>query len=142
MSKEKILNPRPRPIECDNCKSRRVRLTQNSVLYGRNYGTWPLIWFCDDCHAATGCHADTDIPLGTMATREVRQARKLAHEAFDPLWKKHRLASRYKAYEWLACNLKINVNDCHIGHFDEQTCARVVEICSTVKIKRGLVYDP
>ncbi len=140
MSKEKVANPRPRPVQCDNCASRRVRLTHNSVLYGRNYGAWPLIWFCDDCNAATGCHAETDIPLGVMATKETRQARKLAHEEFDPIWREKRILSRYKAYEWLAGRLGIPVADCHIGLFNIEQCHKVIDICKNVKCKKGLEY--
>lgn len=137
----KIKNPLLRPLNCDYCYSPKIRLAQNSVLYGRNYGDWPLIWFCVDCNAAVGCHPGTDIPLGKMADRATRQWRKKAHEAFDPIWKETKWLTRYKAYAWLASKLGIKTEDCHISWFNAKTCQRVIEICNTEKpLRRD--YDP
>ncbi len=40
--------------------------------------------------------------LVTLADREVRQWRSLAHRHFDPLWKSRIFKSRNAAYKWLA----------------------------------------
>ncbi|ENO79006.1 hypothetical protein B447_13554 [Thauera sp. 27] len=37
--------------------------------------------------------------------------------------------SRADAYSWLARELGIDVESCHIGEFNEEMCARVEEIC-------------
>ena len=37
--------------------------------------------------------------------------------------------SRVDAYTWLARELRIDVEACHIGEFDEAMCSRVEEIC-------------
>ena len=45
--------------------------------------------------------------------------------------------SRKTAYKWLAEQLGIHVNDCHIGEFDVATCRRVAEICKTKETENG-----
>lgn len=124
----KIKHPLPRPTHCDSCGSSNISLERNRVLYGRDYGDWPLCWFCFDCKALVGCHKGTDVPMGRMADGPTRKARQKAHAHFDPLWKKGRL-SRQGTYNWLAEQLGIHIDECHISWFDYDTCMRVVEIC-------------
>ena len=50
-----------------------------------------------------------------------------AHAAFDPIWKSG-TKKRGSAYAWLADQLGIPARECHIGEFDVETCARVVQI--------------
>lgn len=47
---------------------------------------------------------------------------------FDPFWRSGRM-NRASAYAWLARELGIDVEACHIGEFDETMCSRVEEIC-------------
>lgn len=86
----------------------------NDVLYGRTFGDWPYIWFCQDCRASVGCHVNTAYPLGRMADRKTKELRKKAHEVFDRLWKSE-LVTRDRAYIWLAHELKIDPATCHIA---------------------------
>jgi hypothetical protein len=99
---------------CDNCCSVNIELTTNDKIYGRIYGEWPKIYFCNDCRAAVGCHPKTELPLGRMADRQTRQLRSRAHDEFDKLWKSG-LMSRSKAYNWLALALEIDPAQCHIS---------------------------
>lgn len=107
-------NELPPPRECDQCCSVNIKLTTNDRVYGRIYGQWPHVYFCEDCGAAVGCHPGTYIPLGRMADRQTRQLRARAHEAFDPLWRSG-LMSRSTAYRWLAGELSIEHSACHIS---------------------------
>jgi hypothetical protein len=104
----------PTPTHCDNCCSVNIELTTNDKIYGRIYGDWPKIYYCNDCRAAVGCHPGTVIPLGRMADRATRQLRTKAHEEFDKLWQSG-LMSRSKAYNWLAAALEIDPSQCHIS---------------------------
>ena len=110
----KIEDALPIPAHCDNCCSVNIELTTNDVIYGRIYGNWPKIYYCNDCRAAVGCHPGTVIPLGRMADRATRQLRAKAHEEFDKLWQSG-LMSRSKAYNWLALTLGIDPSQCHIS---------------------------
>lgn len=57
------------------------------------------------------------------------KARMAAHAAFDPLWKSGEM-SRSGAYRWLANQLRIRPDDCHIVYFDEDMCQKVVNVCN------------
>ena len=65
-----------------------------------------------------------------MANRNLRQAKMAAHTAFDPLWR-NGAQHRRRAYAWLAEQLDIAEQDCHIGLFDIEICHRVVAVCKT-----------
>lgn len=96
-------------------------------LIGGKYG---YVWKCDPCGARVGCHPGTKRPLGHLANAELRSARMAAHDAFDPRWKGQPSGVRSEAYEWLAEQLKIARDDCHIALFDLEQCRRVVELCA------------
>lgn len=131
----KIKEPLPRPMRCDSCQSTRIKLEDNAILYRRSMGDWPLIWYCDACYASVGCHQGTVIPLGPMADRETRQARKRAHDEFDPIWRRGHL-KRPEAYKWLANQLRIESRACHISWFNKEQCEAVITICQKARRKK------
>lgn len=107
------------------CPDHQVPLALKNSRYGNFYGCprWP------ECDVKIGCHPGTDTPLGIPGDAETRQARIRAHDAFDTLWKGDGARmSRGRAYRWLADELGLDPNDCHIGHFDAETCGRVVDL--------------
>ena len=106
------------------------RLVDSAIVYGgRSYGS---IWYCD-CVAGgvyVGCHKGTSEPLGTMATAGLRELRKRAHAAFDPLWRdENSTMSRSQAYSWLASRMGIPVDECHIAMFNEEQCEEAERVC-------------
>lgn len=96
---------------------------RNPELTGKHF------YQCQPCDAYVGCHQGTTQPLGSLANAALREARKAAHAAFDPLWKSTRM-TRKDAYKWLSEQLGIHRTDTHIGLFDEETCRRVVQAVS------------
>lgn len=122
---------------CPYCNSA-ARLVDDATIYhGRSYGK--KVWVCEQfpaCDSYVGCHKGSDRPLGRMANKALRDAKQAAHGAFDALWlrkveregcsKKH---ARTAGYAWLARQLGIRADECHIGMMDAETCLRVVEIC-------------
>lgn len=85
-------------------------------------------WRCQPCDAYVGCHLGTPEPLGTLANAELRKARSEAHNAFDALWDfDGKPMTRKEAYAWLAAELGIETEACHIGMFDLAMCKKVVE---------------
>lgn len=122
--------PLPAPIECPICGSN-VEIVSNDVIYGRKYGEWPWAYRCSEvaCDSYVGMHPFTAIPLGTLANKATRAARKKAKAVFAVMWESKRM-TRKEAYAWLAKRLEIeNVNHCHIGWFDAVMCERVFDIC-------------
>ncbi len=113
-------------------------------VYGRSYG---MIYLCRPCDAYVGVHKGTDKPLGRLANKQLREWKKMAHAAFDPLWKAKFIRRRaenpeYKkhyargsGYKWLAGQLGIDGKDCHIGMFDVDMCRRVVNLINNKEWK-------
>ena len=117
---------------CPYCQQVAVYVDSTAV-YRRSYG---MIYLCRQCNAYVGVHNGTDKPLGRLANAELRKAKIAAHDAFDPLWKgkiRRDGCAKYKArgagYKWLAKQLQMNPEDCHIGMFDVDLCKQVVEVC-------------
>lgn len=93
-------------------------------------------WACFMCEAWVGCHPGTKNPLGRLANKSLRDAKRAAHDHFDALWYSGAM-SRKQAYAWLAGKLGIPVRECHIGMFDEAMCARVVALFTPETVSNG-----
>lgn len=125
----RVTNPLPIPAHCPCCSSQAVECVHHDEVYGRAYSEWPWMLRCSGCDALVGLHPFTNIPLGTLASKAMRAARMRAKDAFNPLWQDGHMTRR-EAYQWLARQMGIsNVEECHIGWFDEQQCKRVISCC-------------
>lgn len=101
-----------------------------------------LFFICSSCWAFVGVHKDSGRPLGRLANAELRRLKRAAHAAFDPLWQRKmqrdhcsKKSARGAAYMWLADQMKIPREDCHIGMFDEAQCRAATAICSNLKVR-------
>lgn len=116
------------------------KLEDSKVIYGVSYGP---IYLCRPCNAYVGCHKGTETPLGRLANAELREWKKRAHTAFDPVWQRNieaeiakqghaprgiKTQMRGQAYKQLAHAMKIDRELCHIGMFDVDQCKAVVRI--------------
>jgi len=113
---------------CPYCGSG-VRLGSHVEIYKKSFG-WEPTWICKrfpDCDAFVGTHKGTNDPLGRLANGKLRLAKRLAHRAFDAIWK-NGLKKRGSCYAWLAERMEIDIIDCHIGMFDPLQCYQVVSI--------------
>lgn len=119
-----------RPV-CPYCGSD-TKCVDSSIIYGRSYGS---VWVCDrypECDSCCGCHPNTKNPLGRLANKELREAKKRAHAAFGPLWRSREL-TRGEAYQMLAELLGIDKSICHIGMFDVEACRKVVQVMEKLR---------
>ncbi len=107
------------------------------IYHGKSYG---MMYYCLNCDAYVGVHKGTNKPLGRLANKELREYKKLAHYYFDKISKTDLInkiydsvypekSNRNKAYYWLAKQMGIDKEFCHIGMFDIDQCSMVVEIC-------------
>lgn len=126
-SNNKVKDKLPKITKCEHCGGS-VNIVKNSEIYGRCYGEYPWAYMCDSCMAYVGIHKDTDIPLGTLATKEIRDARKECKPYFFRMIEELEL-SRGKAYKMLADKLKINPSECHFGMFDVEMCNKAKVAC-------------
>lgn len=111
-------------MRCPYCGSG-ASLRDSEIVYGRSYG---LIWLCDafpKCDAYVGVHEGTKEPLGIMANAELREWKKKAHAAFDPLWKVGPF-SRSQAYRLLQELLSMTEDEAHIGNMGIEDCKSLV----------------
>lgn len=128
-------------VLCPYCGNR-AELVDSSVVYkGRSYG---MVWLCRPCKAWVGCHKNSKVhaPMGRLANKALRDLKRAAHEAFDPLWNGPQHSpipecrprfTRMEAYKWLAQKMGIHPAFCHIGRFDEEQCKQVIAIMADHK---------
>lgn len=108
---------------CPYCGSLMI-LRDSSVIYGKSYGDAFVCAKYPTCDTYVGAHKSGPLqgqPLGTPANAELRNARKLLHAHFDPLWK-HCYLTRGVAYQLLAKYMDIPPEECHIAMFDLGRC--------------------
>ena len=119
---------------CPYCKER-SELIDSKFIYGKSYG---MVWKCPDpaCDAYVGVHKGTEIALGRLANRELREYKKMAHAEFDKIWRLG-IMKRREAYEWLSNQMQLSKDLCHIGMFDVAQCQKVIEICKTFIDEKG-----
>ena len=125
----RVKNPLPPPTECPYCHGE-VQLVNNSQIYGKSFGEWPYSYSCNSrgCDARVGLHPHTDLPLGIMADKHLREARPQNKYFFMQMMRKFDM-NRTRAYEWLAKKMKIEKERCHWAWFDEDQCDTAGEIC-------------
>lgn len=118
---------------CPYCGAVPEKVDSAEVYGGRSYG--PIL-LCRPCGAYVGFHKNSDKPLGRLADAQLREAKKKAHACFDALWqaKMKKGASkpiaRGLAYKWLAKEMGLPQEECHIGMMDVHQCEWVVELCA------------
>ena len=114
-----------KPYWCPFCRSS-VSLIDSAKVFGCSYG---FIYLCDaypKCDARVGCHQSSIKPLGTLANKELRRWRSLAHRKFDPLWQSGVFSSRQIAYKWLSKAMKLPLDKTHVAMFDIRQCQRAI----------------
>jgi hypothetical protein len=112
-------------VVCPYCGNT-AQYVDSSILFGKSFG---MIYLCRPCDAYVGVHKNTNVPLGTLAKKELRQLRQRVHETFDDLWKHKRNRQAYRMYAYKAMERVLNlpVGHAHIGMFDEKTCLAVFD---------------
>ena len=135
-----------------------AKLVTGEDLYPHREDLFHLkFWRCAPCDAYVGCHragawaihegqqveSDGTLPLGRLANRELRIAKSQVHQVFDPIWKlfhewrahpafdrhaKYDKQRRTLLYKWLAREMGIPLDACHIGMFDLEQCRKATQI--------------
>lgn len=120
-------------IKCQYCLEDAVLVTGKEVYPHRPDLVEKKFWKCPgQCDAYVGCHLPNKAlgyrgtePMGVLANPELRRAKMAAHAALDPFWKAAGI-KRHVAYRWLAEQLGIHEEACHIGMFTVDQCKQVV----------------
>lgn len=123
---------------CPTC-AKTSRLTGGKEIYPHRKDLFSKNFYkCDSCGGYVGCHPDTTKALGTPANAQLRKARGQIHAIMDPIWRnawehygdgfssrqKSRIGrrARTRVYAYLADQLGIDTDDCHVGMFDLERC--------------------
>lgn len=115
----------PRCIECGKL----AQLVKGSVIYPHRPDLWHKHLYQCSCGAYVGCHPGSIVPLGYPCGPETRQARMAAHNVFDPLWRGDRAPmNRHEAYKWLAEEMNMQRDKCHIGMMTSDQAREVFKI--------------
>jgi hypothetical protein len=121
-------------VLCPYCDAM-AELVDDTQVYQRSYSG--KVWLCRPCKAWVGCHKNSKnhIPLGRLATAELRRLKIEAHDLFDPLWRAairlrgwSQAHARGKAYSWLAQKMGIPREECHIGMFNEERVKLAISV--------------
>ena len=102
----------PSAMRCQYCGGTVVLRSADGINYPR-------------CDAYVRTHPGTNIPVGTLANRELRTLRNQAHHYFDQLYLSG-LMSKQDAYLWLAGLLQVPLSKAHIGFLGEYYCNEVI----------------
>jgi len=116
----------PIPKYCVNCIPKtKIEYIDSSYIYGKSYG---MIYICKKCETYVGVHDNTNVPLGVLANKELRELKKSAHELFDKLWKnkENKYEARKAAYKWLANEL--DLKELHFGWLNKYDLKLAIQI--------------
>lgn len=126
------------PIEvlCDYCGKPAVPTKGSNIWPSRPELSLTFFYCCDPCGARVGTHKGTWQPLGRLANADLRRLRQEAHAVFDPICHSlipvggKRQQGREAGYRWLAEQLGLTRDTCHVGLFDDALCRRAIEVCT------------
>lgn len=127
-AEKRVYYPLVPPTVHHECGGGAVQIAHHTdtMVYGRAHGDWPWVYLCLNCGARVGMHPFTNIPLGTLADKALRDLRRRAKTPFELLWQPgpQQKFSRPRAYALLAAHLGVEVGKCHFGWFDSESCLR------------------
>lgn len=127
-------------IYCCGCrKNVEARLTNGLEVYSNiePLRTIPF-WKCDGCGNFVGCHYKSKSkktqPLGSIPTKELREARKHIHALLDPIWRTG-LATRKEVYAYLSEQLGKEYHTGDLSTLEEaRDVYRLIKRFKTMKI--------
>lgn len=112
---------------CQYCGNEAKQVTGDVIYTHRKDLEFLKFYHCSDCDAFVGCHKKDGSPLGTLANKELREWRKLAHFAFDDMWIGHGCSARKDAYKWMSDTMKLHKNDAHIAMLSIDQCRQLID---------------
>lgn len=136
MSRKK--NQKQPPVYCPYCHGRAV-LRPASYVYGDRAKDDETLCVCKnypECDSYVRVHAGTNKPMGTLANRELRNARHRAHQLFDQIWKTG-IMSRSQAYQWMRYKFGLSAAQGHIAKFSDYYCEQLIQMCEEMLLNNN-----
>ena len=117
-------------IKCPYCGARAF-LRPASVVYGERAAPGSKLYVCGNypaCDSYVAAHRVSRLPMGTLANRELRRKRRMAHIALNRLWESG-MMSKKEAYRWMQVQMGLPETEAHIAKFSEMRCEQVIRLC-------------
>lgn len=99
------------------------------------------LWMCIPCWAWTRRAHHEYQPTNTVAVAVDRKRRRHAHRWLDEMWRTapafRRAAARVQAYRWLAGEMGVAEEECHIGLFTGDRLRQALTICIAANRRDG-----
>lgn len=118
-------------IYCCGCEKKvEARLTNGKEVYSHRRDLYTLpFWICDFCDNFVGCHykdkKNPTVPLGAIATQEIKNIRMSLHRRIDHVWKNGHM-SRHQVYALMSKEIGYSFHASHVRSTEEaNNCLRV-----------------
>lgn len=114
-------------MRCPYCGSPVALRSVGGIYKENNRGT--MLYVCaryPECDAYVRVQPGTNIPLGSLADRDLRALRNQAHRYFNQLYLSG-LMTKENAYAWLSDQISAPRKEAHIGHLGEYYCKLVID---------------
>ena len=111
-------------LVCPYCNSPAEFHEDSIFIYGKDYGAVYACCKYPACDSYIGVHKGTQIPLGRLANKELRQARIKAHQIIDKYWQDNKM-SRNAVYKILS--KMFGKKEVHIGELKLPSCKKIIE---------------
>lgn len=120
---------------CPYCDSE-TEYVSSLEVYQEDHG---MIHLCRKCNAHVGCIPNSDQSMGMLARKPLRNLRIEAHRWYDPLIEAKvrqqgvkRKQAQAEGRKWLSGILNLDIEECHIGYMDEDSCQTLIERCKSL----------
>ena len=136
IGKKKKKGSNPSAMRCQYSGGTVVLRSADGIYHENHSHT--MLYVCSNyprCDAYVRTHPGTNIPVGTLANRELRTLRNQAHHYFDQLYLSG-LMSKQDAYLWLGVLLQVPLSKAHIGFLGEYYCNEVIAESKTLLERR------
>ena len=114
-------------MRCPYCGSTVIFRSADGIY--RNNDKKTMLYVCSkypECDAYVRVHYGTNIPVGSIANKNLRTLRRTAHNYFNQLYITG-LMSKQQAYQWLADLISAPLSEAHIGFLNEYYCKLVID---------------
>ena len=126
-----------REIYCCECKKEvQARFTDWKEVYP-NLRELPYhnFYICDVCKNFVGVHKGTNIPLGTIPTKEIKEYRKKIHSIIDPIFikSKDKKRTRNNIYKFLSNAINKEYHTAELSTIED--CEKILFLLKSIEFE-------
>ena len=114
-------------LRCPYCGSSVIYRSADGIYKDNSKNS--MLYVCSkypECDAYVRTHPNTNVPMGTLANRRLRELRKEAHKYFNRIYEEGYM-TKQDAYRWLSFAISAPMSHTHIGNLGEYYCEVVIK---------------